>query len=462
MERISHSEGHTYAAIDLKSFYASVECVDRGLDPLTARLVVADPSRTDKTICLAVTPALKAYGISGRARVFEVNHRLEEVKKETGREIDYIMAVPRMARYVEVSAAIFEIYLRYVSPDDIHVYSIDECFMDLTQYMKLYKKDARTLVTEMIRTVHAETGITATAGIGTNLYLCKVAMDVLAKHEDADEYGARIAELDEMSYRRKLWTHRPITDIWRVGRGIASRLSDMGIYTMGDIARASVTGADQLYNNLGVDAQILIDHAWGYEPCGMEDIKNYKPSTTSLTSGQVLMEPYNNENARLIVQEMTDTMVLDMVEKGLVTDSFTLAVGYDRCNVDGGTYKGQVKTDYYGRTVPRSAHGSFRLISPTSSTRKIMEGMVRLFDEITDKRLMIRRITLFANNLRAEGGSQMTLFDNVLSDDKERKMQKAVIDLKHKFGKNAVLKGMNLSEGGTAMMRNNQIGGHKA
>ncbi len=462
MERISHSKGHTYAAIDLKSFYASVECVDRGLDPLTTRLVVADPSRTDKTICLAVTPALKAYGISGRARVFEVNHRLEEIKKDTGEEIDYIMAVPRMARYVEVSAAIFEIYLRYVSPEDIHVYSIDECFIDITQYMRLYKKDARTLVTDMIREVFRETGITATAGIGTNLYLCKVAMDVLAKHEEPDECGVRIAMLDEMGYRKRLWGHRPITDIWRVGRGIQKRLAAMGIYTMGDIARASVTGADQLYKNLGVDAEILIDHAWGYEPCGMEDIKNYKPGTTSLTSGQVLMEPYDNKKARLIVQEMTETMVLEMVEKGLVTDSFTLAVGYDRCNVDTGSYKGETKTDHYGRSLPRSAHGSFRLINPTSSTRKIMEGMVRLYDEITEKDLFVRRITLFANSLREEGAGQISLFDDMKSDDKERKMQETQILLKNKFGKNAILKGMNLSEGGTAIMRNNQIGGHKA
>ncbi|MBR5337941.1 MAG: DNA methylase [Lachnospiraceae bacterium] len=462
MERISHSQGHTYAAIDLKSFYASVECVDRGLDPLSARLVVADPSRTDKTICLAVTPALKAYGISGRARVFEVNHRLEEVKKETGQEIDYIMAVPRMARYVEVSTAIFEIYMRYVSPEDIHVYSIDECFIDLTQYMRLYKKGARDLVTEMIRTVHRELGITATAGIGTNMYLCKVAMDVVAKHEEPDEFGVRIAELDEMSYRRLLWGHRPITDIWRVGAGIARRLSAMGIYTMGDIARASVTGADQLYKNFGIDAEILIDHAWGYEPCGMEDIKRYKPRTTSLSSGQVLMEPYNNGNARLIVQEMTDVMVLEMVEKGLVTDSFTLTVGYDRCNVDDGHFKGETKTDHYGRSVPRSAHGSFRLNAPTSSTRKIMEGMTRLYDEITDRSLMIRRITICANNLEEENCSQISLFSDQRSDDKERKMQETQILLKNKFGKNAVLKGMNLSEGGTAIMRNNQIGGHKA
>lgn len=462
MSRVSHSEGHIYAAIDLKSFYASVECMDRQLDPLTARLVVADPTRTDKTICLAVTPALKAYGISGRARVFEVNHRLEEIKKETGKEIDYIMAVPRMARYVEVSTQIFEIYMRYISPDDIHVYSIDECFMDITQYMKLYKKTAEELVRDMIRDVLKETGITATAGIGTNLYLCKIAMDIVAKRAQPDENGVRMAYLDEPGYRKILWGHKPITDFWRIGRGIATRLATMGIYTMGDLARASINGSDQLYKMMGIDAEILIDHAWGYEPCGIEDIKKYEPETTSLTSGQVLMEPYDNEKARLIVKEMTESLVLEMVEKCVVTDSFTLTIGYDRCNVDAGGFTGEINMDYYGRKVPKSAHGSFRLTSPTSSTRKVMAGMVRLFDEITDKKLMIRRITLVANNLGKENYGQLSLFSNREADEKERKMQEAEIYLKHKFGKNAVLKGMNLSEGGTAIMRNNQIGGHKA
>lgn len=462
MSRVSHSEGHIYAAIDLKSFYASVECMDRQLDPLTARLVVADPTRTDKTICLAVTPALKAYGISGRARVFEVNHRLEEIKKETGKEIDYIMAVPRMARYVEVSTQIFEIYMRYISPDDIHVYSIDECFMDITQYMKLYKKTAEELVRDMIRDVLKETGITATAGIGTNLYLCKIAMDIVAKRAQPDENGVRMAYLDEPGYRKILWGHKPITDFWRIGRGIATRLATMGIYTMGDLARASINGSDQLYKMMGIDAEILIDHAWGYEPCGIEDIKRYEPETTSLTSGQVLMEPYDNEKARLIVKEMTESLVLEMVEKCLVTDSFTLTIGYDRCNVDKGDFTGEINRDYYGRKVPKSAHGSFRLTCPTSSTRKVMAGMVRLFDEITDKKLMIRRITLVANNLGKENYGQLSLFSNREADEKERKMQEAEIYLKHKFGKNAVLKGMNLSEGGTAIMRNNQIGGHKA
>ena len=462
MERTDHSRGHTYAAIDLKSFYASVECVDRGIDPLTARLVVADPTRTDKTICLAVSPALKAYGISGRARVFEVNHRLEEVEKETGNKVEYIMAPPRMARYVEISTVIFEIYMRYISPEDIHVYSIDECFMDITQYMRLYGMTARDLVMKMIKDVLAETGITATAGIGTNLYLCKIAMDIVAKHAVPDENGARIAELDEMGYRRKLWGHTPITDFWRIGRGIAGRLEHMGIYTMGDIARASVKDRDSLYKAMGIDAEILIDHAWGYEPCGMEDIKKYKPSTTSLTSGQVLMEPYDYTKARLIVQEMTDLMVLEMVEKKLVTDSFTLSVGYDRSNVDSGNYSGETKTDFFGRKIPRSAHGSFRLNGVTSSTRKIMAGMTRLFDDIVDRRLMVRRITICANNLSRENYSQLSFFEDARENDKERKMQETMIDLKHKFGKNAVLKGMNLSEGGTTIMRNNQIGGHRA
>ncbi|MBE6015108.1 MAG: DNA methylase [Lachnospiraceae bacterium] len=458
----NHSAGHTYVAIDLKSFYASVECRDRGLDPLTAKLVVADPTRTDKTICLAVTPALKAYGISGRARVFEVNHRLEEVEKETGEKVEYIMAPPRMARYVEISTKIFEVYMRYISPEDIHVYSIDECFMDVTQYMKLYKLSARELTVKMIREVLAETGITATAGIATNLYLCKIAMDIVAKHATPDEDGVRIAELDEKSYRQLLWGHRPITDFWRVGPGIARRLSHMGIYTMGDIARTSVADSDSLYKEMGKDAEILIDHAWGYEPCGIEDIKSYEPSTESLTSGQVLMEPYDFKKARLIVQEMTDLLVLDMVEKGLVTDSFTLAIGYDRSNMATGDYKGEVKKDHFGRDIPKGAHGSFKLDAVSSSTRKIMAGMVKLYDEIADKKLLVRRITICANNLMRENYSQVSLFDNVQTDEKERKMQETMITLKHKFGKNAVLKGMNLSEGGTTILRNNQIGGHKA
>lgn len=458
----NHSAGHTYVAIDLKSFYASVECRDRGLDPLTAKLVVADPTRTDKTICLAVTPALKAYGISGRARVFEVNHRLEEVEKETGEKVEYIMAPPRMARYVEISTKIFEVYMRYISPEDIHVYSIDECFMDVTQYMKLYKLTARELTVKMIREVLAETGITATAGIATNLYLCKIAMDIVAKHATPDEDGVRIAELDEKSYRQLLWGHRPITDFWRVGPGIARRLSHMGIYTMGDIARTSVADSDSLYKEMGKDAEILIDHAWGYEPCGIEDIKSYEPSTESLTSGQVLMEPYDFKKARLIVQEMTDLLVLDMVEKGLVTDSFTLTIGYDRSNMATGDYNGEVKKDHFGRDIPKGAHGSFKLDAVSSSTRKIMAGMVKLYDEIADKKLLVRRITICANNLMRENYSQVSLFDNVQTDEKERKMQETMITLKHKFGKNAVLKGMNLSEGGTTILRNNQIGGHKA
>ena len=458
----NHTKGHIYAAIDLKSFYASVECVDRGLDPLRAKLVVADPTRTDKTICLAVTPALKAYGISGRARVFEVNQRLEQIKKDTGELVEYVMAPPRMARYLEISTKIFEIYLRYISPEDMHVYSIDECFMDLTQYLRLYKTTARELTMKMIREVLRETGVTATAGIGTNIYLCKIAMDIVAKKAPADEDGVRIAELDERSYREQLWAHRPLRDFWRVGPGTVKRLEHAGMYTMGDICRTSLKDPESLYKLFGVDAEILIDHAWGYEPCGIEDIKAYEPSRNSLTSGQVLQEPYENEKARLIVQEMTDLLVLDMVEKKLVSDSFTLTVGYDRVNVDKGNYKGNLVVDAYGRVVPKSAHGSTRLDTKSSSTRKIMEAITKLYDEITDKRLLVRRLTLCANEVEKENFMQLSLFSDTEVDEKERKMQEAMIELKHRFGKNAVLKGMNLSEGGTTITRNNQIGGHKA
>lgn len=457
-----HSKGHTYVAIDLKSFFASVECVDRGLNPLTTNLVVADESRTEKTICLAITPSLKAYGLGGRARLFEVNQKIEEAEKITGEQIRFIIAPPRMARYVEVSTKVYEIYLRFVSPEDIHVYSIDEVFIDLTQYMRLYKMSAYELTAKMIRTVLNETGITATAGIGSNLYLCKIAMDIVAKHVPADKDGVRIASLDELKYRKELWGHKPITDFWRIGKGTAARLAHMGMYCMGDIARASTKNVDVFYNTFGIDAEILIDHAWGYEPCGIEDIKSYEPETTSLTSGQVLMEPYEFDKALLIVKEMTELLVLDMVSKGVVTDSFTLHVGFDRINVEQGTYTGEEKIDFYGRAVPPSVRGSFKLEGPTSSTKKIMAGMVKLFEEIVDKRLYVRRITLNANNLVKENYTQLSLFSNPIEDEKERKMQETTLSLKKRFGKNAVLKGMNLSEGGTTVLRNKQIGGHKA
>ncbi len=453
---------HIYIAIDLKSFYASVECIERGLNPLTTNLVVADPTRTEKTICLAVSPSLKKYGIAGRARLFEVGQKLKEVKQHTGKEVEYIIAPPQMARYIEVSADIYATYLKYISPEDIHVYSIDECFMDVTNYLNLYQTSAKELAVKMIHDVLENTGITATAGIGTNLYLSKIAMDIVAKHVAADESGVRIAELDELAYRRLLWDHKPITDFWRVGGGIAKRLEDRGLYTMGDIARASLYSEDMLYRMLGIDAELLIDHAWGYEPCSMKDIKSYKPSTNSISSGQVLQYPYDFYKARIIVQEMTDLLVLELVEKGLVTDSLTLTIGYDRISVDEGKYKGEVTHDRYGRAVPKSAHGTANLGTTSSSTKKIMTGIMELYDRIVSKELLVRRVTLCANNLVEERYEQYDLFTDPVEQEKERKMQEAMLSIKKKFGKNAILKGINLEEGATTMDRNKQIGGHKA
>lgn len=456
------TQDRTYIAIDLKSFYASVECIDRGLNPLTTNLVVADPSRTEKTICLAVSPSLKAYGIPGRARLFEVVQKLKEVKLRSGKEVEYITAPPRMARYIEVSAEIYATYLKYISPEDIHVYSIDECFMDVTNYLKLYQLTAKELAVKIILDVLEQTGITATAGIGTNLYLSKVALDIVAKHVEPDSSGVRVAELDELSYRRLLWDHKPITDFWRIGSGIAKRLENSGLYTMGDIARTSVHNEDVLYRMLGIDAELLIDHAWGYEPCGMEEIKSYKPSTNSISSGQVLHYPYDFHKARIVVQEMTDLLVLDLVEKGMVTDSLTLTVGYDRVNVDEGAYKGEVTYDRYGRGVPKSAHGTANLGTTTSSTKKIMTAVMELYDRIVSKELLVRRINLSANNLVEERYEQYDLFTNPAELAKERKIQEAMLSIKKKFGKNAILKGMNLEEGATTIERNNQIGGHRA
>lgn len=453
---------HVYVAIDLKSFYASVECIERGLNPLSTNLVVADPSRTEKTICLAVSPSLKAYGIPGRARLFEVQQKLKEVKQRTGKEVEYIIAPPQMARYIEVSADIYATYLKYISPEDIHVYSIDECFMDVTDYLNLYQMSAKELAVKMIHDVYRETGITATAGIGTNLYLSKIAMDIVAKHVEADANGVRIAELDEITYRRLLWDHKPITDFWRIGGGIAKRLENNGLFTMGDIARTSLYNEDQLYRMLGIDAELLIDHAWGYEPCGMEEIKSYKPSTNSISSGQVLQYPYDFEKARIIVQEMTDLLVLDLVDKGLVTDSLTLSIGYDRSNVDEGNYKGEVKVDRYGREVPKSAHGTANLGTTSSSTKKILTAVTELYDKISSKELMVRRVTISANNLIEERYEQFDLFIDPAEQAKERKMQEAMLSIKKKFGKNAILKGISLEEGATTKDRNNQIGGHRA
>jgi DNA polymerase V len=453
---------HIYIAIDLKSFYASVECIQRGLNPLTTNLVVADPARTEKTICLAVSPSLKIFGIPGRARLFEVQQKLREYKQRTGKEVEFIIAPPQMARYIEVSADIYAIYLKYISPEDIHVYSIDECFMDVTNYLNLYQMSAKELAVKIIHDVLEKTGITATAGIGTNLYLSKIAMDIVAKHVEADASGVRIAELDELTYRRLLWDHRPITDFWRVGGGIAKRLEDSSLHTMGDIARISLYHEDVLYRMLGIDAELLIDHAWGYEPCSMEEIKSYKPSTNSISSGQVLQNPYDFLKARIIVQEMTDLLVLELVEKGLVTDSLTLTVGYDRSNVDEGKYKGEITHDRYGRGIPKSAHGTANLGTTSSSTKKIIAAIMELYDRIVAKDLMVRRVTVCANNLVDVRYEQYDLFTDPAEQAKERKMQEAMLSIKRKFGKNAIVKGINLEEGATTMERNNQIGGHKA
>ena len=494
----------TYIAIDLKSFYASVECVERGLDPLTTNLVVADRSRTEKTICLAVSPSLKACGIPGRARLFEVEQRIREVNAErrrrayghrlTGKsvsaielkahpewEVDYIAAPPRMAYYIEHSARIYQIYLNYIAPEDIHVYSIDEVFMDVTAYLNTYGITAHELARKIIGDVLRQTGITATAGIGTNLYLCKVAMDIEAKHIPADKDGVRIAELDEMTYRRKLWTHRPIKDFWRVGHGIARKLEQYGIYTMGDIARQSVRNEELLYQLFGVNAELLIDHAWGWEPCTMEAVKAYKPSANSFSSGQVLQEPYTVQKARVVVREMAESAALDLLDKRMVTDQMVLTVGYDTASLSNRTeYNGEITTDHYGRKVPKHAHGTANLDRLTSSARLISDAVMELFDRITDPALLVRRINLTANHVTDEDTAsrnpvpvQYDLFTDYEAVekknaeekeklDKERKMQTAILKIKKQFGKNAILKGLNFEEGATAKERNKQIGGHKA
>lgn len=458
-------KNRTYIAIDLKSFYASIECMERGLDPLTARLVVADPTRTEKTICLAVSPALKAYGISGRARLFEVLQKVKQVEAQTGEEISFHIAPPRMGRYIEVSAEIYEIYLSYISAEDIHVYSIDECFMDVTDYLDLYHMNAHDLAMTMIRDVLEHTGITATAGIGTNLYLCKIAMDVLAKHVQPDKDGVRIASLDEMSYRKYLWDHTPLTDFWRIGQGTVKRLSQCGMYTMGDIARTSIENEDLLYKIFGIDAELLIDHAWGYEPCTMKSIKAFRPQTNSISSGQVLQEPYDFKKTRIVVKEMIDQMVLELVEKKKMTDSVTVTIGFDRVNLEqeNTTYQGEIHIDRYGRMVPKAAHGTANLGEPTNSTKRIMEQVLSLYDRIVPRDLLSRRITLSANNLSDESEyEQLDLFSDVTSDKKERALQEAMLSIKKKYGKNAILKGTNLEEGATARDRNQQIGGHRA
>ena len=503
----------TYIAIDLKSFYAFVECKERNRDPLTTNLVVADKSRTEKTICLAVSPSLKSYGIPGRPRLFEVVQKVREANNKRrwkapnrtfngssddkaeldanpALEIDYIVAPPRMAYYMEYSTKIYNVYLKYVAPEDIFPYSIDEVFMDVTDYLQTYRMTARELAMTMIQDVLKTTGITATAGIGTNMYLCKIAMDIVAKHIEPDKNGVRIAELDEMSYRRKLWSHRPITDFWRVGNGYAKKLEEHGLYTMGDIARCSIGKPNELYNEellyklFGINAELLIDHAWGYEPCTMEQVKAYKPETNSVSSGQVLHCPYDYDKAKLIVKEMTDQMVLDLVDKGLVTDQLVLTIGYDIENLSNpnlkNQYKSEITIDRYGRKVPKHAHGTANLKKKTSSTRLITNAVMDLYDRIVDEHLLVRRITITANKLVDEKSvkqeneyQQLDLFTDYEAQrkkqaeeeeklERERRMQEAMLSIKKKFGKNAVLKGMNLEEGATAKDRNEQIGGHKA
>ena len=498
----------TYIAIDLKSFYASVECRERGLDPLDTNLVVADESRTDKTICLAVTPSLKTYGISGRARLFEVvqqvreanrgrlhdapGHRfsgkscfLSELTANPTLEIDYLIAPPRMAYYMEYSSSIYSIYLKYIAPEDIIVYSIDEVFMDVTDYLFTYKLTAHDLAMKIILDVLDTTGITATAGIGTNLFLAKVAMDIVAKHIPADKNGVRIAELDEMSFRRKLWTHQPLTDFWRVGRGYSKKLEEHGMFTMGDVARMSVHNEDLLYQLFGKNAELLIDHAWGWEPCTVEAVKAYRPSDNSLGSGQVLHCPYTSENARLVLREMAELLSLDLVRKKLVTNQIVLTIGFDVENLTDPArrqlYTGPVVKDHYGRMIPKHAHGTERLETYTSSTKKIINVATTLFDKIVDANLLIRRINIVAGHVlpedeapnRSDDCEQLDMFTDYAAVqaqrqkeeeelNRERKVQEALLTIKKRFGKNAILKGMNLQEGATAKDRNEQIGGHKA
>ena len=505
---------HTYLAIDLKSFYASVECVERGLDPLQTNLVVADGSRTEKTICLAVSPALKSFGVPGRPRLFEVVQKtaeinalrrlhapggtftgtsqdLRELQEHPELALTYITAKPRMAYYLAYSARIYQIYLRHVAPEDIHVYSVDEVFIDATQYLALYGLSAHAFTRRLLRDVLRETGITATAGIGTNLYLCKIAMDIVAKHEPADRDGVRIAELDEMAYRRKLWRHRPLTDFWRIGRGYAAKLEAAGLRTMEDIARCSLGGKQDFYNEallykmFGVNAELLIDHAWGVEPCTIPDIKAYRPDNNSIVSSQVLKEPYSFEKAGIVLREMADGLALDLVQKQLTTDQLILTVGYDVQNLEDPVrsryYRGEVKTDHYGRHVPKPAHGSIRLGRAVSSSRLIIDKTMELYRRIADPTLLVRRMSLTANHVKAakqtETGSeefeQLSLFSfsgagqkvrrrEELQLRKERRMQEAVLHIREKYGKNALLRGTDLQEGATGIERNQQIGGHHA
>ena len=490
-----------YLAIDLKSFYASVECVERGLDPLDTHLVVADEKRTEKTICLAVTPALKAYGIPGRVRLFEVMQKAEMINRERLRkngyhafsgasasakaletdaslQLQYLVAPPQMAHYIQISMQIYQIYLRYVAPEDIHVYSIDEVFIDISSYLKMYHCTPRALAERMIKAVLRETGITATVGIGSNLYLAKVAMDIVAKHMPADQDGVRIAQLDEISYRKQLWDHQPLTDFWRIGNGYQKKLSDSYLYTMGDIARCSLQNEDKLYRLFGVNAELLIDHAWGWEPCTIADIKAYRPENHSISQGQVLSCPYSRSKARLIVKEMTDQLVLDLVEKGLAADQVTLTVGYDGASVPD-DYHGILQKDRYGKKIPKQAHGSRKLEYTTDSFQEILKAVLELFDQITDEKLMVRRMYVVANHVipamevPEERPVQLNLFEDAtaiqqaqehrkMALEREHRLQKTLLAIKGRYGKNAILKGMNFQEGATARERNGQVGGHRA
>ena len=491
-----------YVSIDLKSFYASVECKERGLDPNLTNLVVADETRTAKTICLAVSPSLKKYGIPGRIRLYELIKKVNEVNFErrikakdhifTGKsyndielknnpnlELDYIIAPPRMAFYMKYSTNIYNIYLKYFSEEDIYVYSVDEIFLDLTPYLKIYKMSAKDIVTKVIQDVYKTTGITATAGIGTNLYLAKVAMDIVAKHVKPDKNGVRIATLDELTYRKLLWAHEPITDFWRVGKGYQKRLEKEGIYTMGDIARTSLKNEELLYKIFGINAELLIDHAWGYEPCTMKDIKSYKPETNSLSSGQVLHCPYDYEKTKLIVKEMAEQLSLELVEKELVTDQIVLTIGYDVSNLTNKEilkeYKGEITLDRYGRRVPKHAHGTINLENKTSSTKEIMDATMNLFERIINNKLLTRRINITANKViyqkdikKEKKYEQIDLFTNYEElnknkeqEKKEKSLQNVMLNIKKKYGKNAIIKGMNLVEGGTTIERNGQVGGHK-
>lgn len=494
-----------YIAIDLKSFYASVECVSRGLDPMNTNLVVADESRTRKTICLAVSPSLRAMGIPGRARLFEVDKRVKEINAErlakapghvfTGKshqadellrdpslELEVLVAVPRMAHYITVSTQIYDTYLQYIAPEDMHVYSIDEVFMDVTSYLRTYQMTARELAMRMILEVLKNTGITATAGIGTNLYLCKIAMDIVAKHIPADENGVRIAELDELTYRKTLWTHTPITDFWRVGRGYAKKLADHGLFTMGDIARCSIGSENAYYNEdllyklFGVNAELLIDHAWGYEPCTMKDIHNYKPENNSIGSGQVLHCPYSAADARIVFREMADSLAMSLMEKGMVTDLLVMRVGYDISNLEN-DYQGEITRDYYGRYSPKAAHASCRLPSATALSGEIIHAVLDLYDRTVNPGLLVRRLYLTAGHVLSEAEAQtdrqMSLFTDFHIEEeapgasegkkkKQRQLQEAMLSIQKRYGKNAVMKGTSLQEGATQRERNSQIGGHKA